>query len=248
MMINRFVNIIAGVAILVVSIASNIAASPADEPEYLGRKLTYWIKVIHDRNDELISLALDAVREFGPAAQTAVPDLTALVSAPFTPIRVGKDSTAVIAEKLYDIEIRAGAIDALTAIGEPAAPSAWPLADWALTVRVVPENIRNSDDEELFIELVMLDTEQRMRIAGAISQFGKGASDVIARLLSSSGSEKRKLGVAILNESVFPIAVKLLRSSYCEDRNVGVLILRDTDLVPQSHLDWLQQRIACVAN
>jgi hypothetical protein len=98
------------------------------------------------------------------------------------------------------------------------------------------------------MELVTLDAEQRMRIAGAISRLGKGASATIARLLSSPETDKRKLGVAILNESVLPIAAELLRSNRCDDRNLGLLILRDINLVPQSHLDWLQQRVACVAN
>jgi hypothetical protein len=224
-------------------------ASTSDEPVYLGKTLSDWIKVIHDRDDEMISLAFDAVGAFGPAAQAAVPDLTALVSAPFVPIRIGKDSQALIASKLYDIEIRTGAIDALTSIGESAASATVPLIRWALTPRVTPGIAGNTEDEELFIELVMMDTEQRMRIAGAISQFGAGASPTIAKLLSSSNSEKRKLGVAILSEGALPIAAELLRSQHCDDRNLGLLILRDMDLVvAKSHLDWLQQRVVCEAN
>jgi hypothetical protein len=229
--------------------ATNALASPPDEPEYLGKKLSYWVNVIHDHDDEMISLGLDAVRTIGPAAKAAVPDLIALVSAPFVPIRVGKDSNTVIATKLYDIEIRAGAVDALTSIGESAAPASWPLVLWAVTTRVVPQMIGNADDEELYIELVMMDTEQRMRIAGAISKFGAAGSPAIARMLSSSDSEKRKLGVAILNEDALPIAAELLRSQHCEDRDLGLFILRDMDIVvPKSHLDWLQQRIVCEAN
>ena len=37
-----------------------------DEPKYQGKPLTYWLKIIDDRDDEMISLAFDAVRSLGP--------------------------------------------------------------------------------------------------------------------------------------------------------------------------------------
>jgi hypothetical protein len=49
------------------------------------------------------------------------------------------------------IHLRADAIDALTVIGEAAASSAAPLIQWALTVRVIPMNLDNVKDDELFV-------------------------------------------------------------------------------------------------
>jgi hypothetical protein len=244
----RFLRVTAVAGIFFFLITANTLAA-ADQPVYLGKSLSYWIGVLRDRDEENISLAFDAINAFGPQAQAAVPELISIVAAPFSPIHVGKDSEKVIASKIVDIELRAGAIDALTSIGESAASATLPLVHWALTPRVIPEAVRTADDEELFIELVMMDTEQRMRITGAVSQFGAGASSTIAELLTASDSEKRKLGVAILNEGALPIAAELLRSQHCGDRELGLLILRDMDLVvPKSHLDWLQQRIICEAN
>jgi hypothetical protein len=245
----RFLRIITGAALACLLFTPNTMASSPDELEYLGKPLSHWIKVIHDRDEESISLAFDAIAAFGPQAQAAVPELIALVSSPFSPIRVGKDSKKVIASKLYDIEVRAGAVDALTFIGEPAESAAGPLIQWALTPRVVAETVVDADEEQMFIELVVMDTEQRMQVAGAISRFGAGASSAIARSLSSSNSEKRKLAVAILNEGALAIASELLRSKHCEDRDLGLLILQDMDLVvAKAHIDWLRQRVLCSAN
>jgi hypothetical protein len=226
-----------------------LLATANDETKYLGKPMSYWIQVIHDRDEEMISLAFDAIRGLGPQARAAVPDLTAIVKAPFNPIRIGKDSPRVIAKKLYDIEIRANAIDALAAIGESASSATAPLIQWALTARVIPEAVRNMDDEELFIELVMMDTEQRMRIAGAVGALGPDASEIIASLVMSQDASKRKFGVAILNEGALPIASKLLRSQKCDDRTLGLTILKDMDLVvAKPYLDWMQNRIVCAAN
>jgi hypothetical protein len=237
-------------AMICILIAGTVTmATAADEPEYLGKKLSYWVKVIHDRDERMISLAFDAIRMFGPEARAAVPELIELVAAPFTPVRIGTDSQRVVAGKVYDIEVRGGAIDALAAIGESASPATMPLVRWALTLRVVPDNVKTADDEELFMELVMMDAEHRMRVAGAISEFGPDASPVIAGLLSSSDAAKRKLGVVILKEGSLPIAAELLRSDKCTDRTLGLAILKDMDLVvARSYLDWLQARIVCEAN
>jgi hypothetical protein len=242
-------NRIVPIAAILFIVGTGAFAAPPDEREYLGKNLNYWLNVIRDRNEEMISLAFDAIRALGPDAQAAVPDLIAVVQAPFSPIRIGEDSQKVIASKLVDIEIRADAIDTLASIGEPASSATAAVIGWALAPRVIPEAIRGQDEQELFIELVMMDTEQHMRIAGAVKEFGKGASYAIAQLLSSQNAEKRKLGVTILNEGVLPIASELLRSRHCEDRNLGLLILRDMDLVvAKSQLDWLQRLALCSAN
>ena len=245
----RFVRRFTVATMMIVLMGGSALAASDDESKYLGKPLSYWLQVLRERNEEMISLAFDAIRGLGPQARAAVPELTALVAAPFTPIRIGKDSPKLIAKKLYDIEVRAEAIDALAAIGESASPATDPLIRWALTTRVIPEDIRNSDDEELFIELVMMDTEQRMRIAGAVGELGPDASEIIAALVSSSDPIKRKFGVAILNEGALPIASKLLRSRKCDQRTLGLTILKDMDLVvARPYLDWLQNRIVCEAN
>ena len=242
----RFVRRFTVATMMIVLMGGSALAASDDESKYLGKPLNYWLQVLRDRNEEMISLAFDAIRGLGPQARAAVPELTALVAAP---IRIGKDSPKLIAKKLYDIEVRAQAIDALAAIGESASSAAAPLIRWALTMRVIPEAIRNSDDEELFIELVMMDSEQRMRIAGAVGKLGPDASEIIAALVSSSDPIKRKFGVVILNEGALPIASKLLRSHKCDDRTLGLTILKDMDLiVARPYLDWLQNRIVCEAN
>jgi hypothetical protein len=249
MSLDRFHRMVSIAAILLLFLGTDALASSLDEPQYLGKTVDYWIKVIRDRDEQKISLAFDAIRALGPDAQAAVPDLIAIVVAPFTPILIGTDSQTVIASKIYDIEIRAGAIDSLTAIGESAGSATVPLIRWALTRRVIPENIRNEEDRELFTELVIMDTEQRMGIAGAVDEFGKAASTAIAALLSSQNDDKRKFGVAILGPDALPIAEELLRSPHCDDRNLGLQILRDMDLVvPKSHLDTLELQVLCNAN
>ena len=246
---NTLLRRVAGAAVVALFLTSNTFASPADEPGYFGKKLSYWMSVIRERNEDMISTALDAIRWLGPQAQAAVPDLTALIEAPFEPIRIGKDSQEMIASKVYGIEVRGAAIDALASIGTSASSAALPLVRWALMPRVVADFIETADDEDLFVELIIMDTEQRMRVAGAIPEFGPDASPVIAGLLSSTDAEKRKFGVAILSEHALPIASELLRSAKCEERKLGVVILRDMDLVvSKSHLDWLQKSIVCAAN
>jgi hypothetical protein len=222
---------------------------PLQEPAYFNKPLSYWLGVIRDRDEKKIALAFEAIRGLGPDAWAAVPDLTRLVAAPFTPIHIGKDSHEMIAAKLYDITLRDEAIDTLTVIGESSSTATLSLVRWALTQRVVPGIMRNEDDDELFIELVMMDTEQRMRVAGAISEFGPDAAPVIAALISSQDAEKRKLGVAILSEGALPIAAEMLRSGKCEERVLGFQILKDMELVvAKPYIDELMRRLVCDAN
>jgi hypothetical protein len=178
-------------------------------------------------------------------AWVAVPDLTRLITAPFAAIRVGLDSHEVIASKLYDIAVRAEAIDILRWIGEPGAPATAALIQWALTSRVAREPKRGlEEDNQLFIELVAMDAEQRMRVAGAVATFAPDAFPMVVRLLTSSDAAKRKLGVAILSQDALPVAAELLRSNVCEERETGLLILKDMDLVvPQPYLDELANQI-----
>ena len=196
------------------------------EPTYQGEPLSYWLKSIRDR-DEKILLAIDAVTDLGPDAWPAVGELTRIVAEPFTPVRIGVDRDDVIASKLLSIHLRADAIDALTAIGEAAASSAAPLIQWAVTMRVIPMNLDNVKDNELFVDLITIDVLERMRVAGAVARFGPVAAPAIVALLKSPDGEKRKLGVAILNENALPIAAYLLKSRNCEDRKRGIAILAD---------------------
>jgi hypothetical protein len=149
----------------------------------------------------------------------------------------------LIVSKLLDIGLRAESIDALASIGEPAAPSSATLIHWALTIRVVPGDKGDAKDQERFIDLVTLDVLERMRVAGAIAQFGRRAIPAIAVLLASPDDEERKLAVAILSENALPIAAELLKSENCEEREVGMAILVDMwPVVPKEHLIALEER------
>jgi hypothetical protein len=111
------------------------------------------------------------------------------------------------------------------------------LIQWALTIRVVPVDKSDPKDSERFIELVTIDVLERMRVAGAIAQFGRRAIPAVAALLASPDDEKRKLAVAILSENALPIAAELLKSENCEEREVGIAILLDMwPVVPRNHL------------
>jgi hypothetical protein len=214
------------------------------ERTYQGQPITFWLKVLRERNEELMSKAFEAIHSLDEDGVIAVPDLIQIVSAPFVPIHIGKDTHATIASKLYDIAVRTEAIDTLAWIGEPSAPATPALISWALTTRIIPGTTRTADEDELFIELVAMDAEQRMRVAGAVAAAGAAASPRVAKLLTSSESAKRKLGVAILSRDALPIAAELLRSNDCDERKVGLLILQDMDLVvPHPYLDELATQI-----
>ncbi len=76
-----------------------------------------------------------------------------------------------------------------------------------------------------------MDAEQRMRVAGAVAQFGQATLPAIAKMLASTDASKRKLAVAILSRDALPVATELLRSKRCDDHELGLQILRDMDLV-----------------
>ena len=243
------------VMILAIGISAEAAPQNTDydanklfqEPTYFGQPLTFWLEVIRDRNEEKISLAFDAVRSLGPDGWIAVPDLTRIISASFAPIDLAKDSHESIASKLYDVSVRAEAVDALGAIGESASPAASALIRWALMPRILPGSSRTADDEELFMELVILDAEERLRVAAAIAKLGRSAFPAVAALLSSPEAPRRRLGVAVLNQDALPIAAELLRSDACEDRKLGFAIFKDMDLVvAQPYLDELRKRVCVI--
>ena len=214
---------------------------------YQGKPLSYWLRSIRDRDDKIL-LAFDAIIDLGPDAWPAVEELTRIVAEPFTPVRIGVDRDDVIAPKLLSIHLRADAIDALTAIGEAAASSTVPLIQWALTVRVIPINLDNLKDDELFVDLITIDVLERMRVAGAVARFGPAAAPAIVALLKSPDGEKRKLGVAILSQNALPIVADLLKSRNCEDRKRGIAILADMwPVVAKEHLAELKTatRLQC---
>jgi hypothetical protein len=214
------------------------------ERTYQGKPITFWLKALRERDEQLMSRAFEAIRSLDEDASIAVPDLMQIVAAPFIPIHIVKDPHAVIASKLYDIAVRTEAVDTLAWIGEPAAPAAPALIQWALMTRIIQGTDRTPDENELFIELVAMDAEQRMRVAGAIAAFGPKAYPRVAKLLTSSNAAKRKLSVAILNQDALPIAAELLRSNDCEERHIGLLVLQDMDLVvARSFLDELATQI-----
>lgn len=219
---------------------------PFDDPSYSGKPLSYWLKSIRNRDDQM-GMAFDAIRHLGPAAHSAVPDLTLVVSEPFTPIEVGVDGYSAVTLKLRAILIRSNAVDCLGAIGKAAAPSAPALAEWALTPKMILRGIRNRQEQDAFVDLVGIDVVERMRVVGAISKFTEEASPFIAGLLKSPNQEARKLGVAILHENALPVAVTLMQSEACGDQELGFNILFDMwPVVSRDHLLDLIDVLPCV--
>ena len=236
--------------IFVVSASAAVEKSGNDrdqlfqERTYQGQPLTFWLKVIRDRDEDRLSAAFDAIQSLGPDAWVAVPDLTRLVEAPFVAINLDRDSREAVAAKLYDIAVRSEAIETLGWIGEPAAPSTMALLQWGLLKRVSAPAKHSAETDELFIELVAMDAEQRMRVAGAVAQFGRDTFPTIARMLASPDIAKRKLAVAILSQDALPVATELLRSKACDDRELGLQILKDMDVVvAPNHIDELSRQI-----
>jgi hypothetical protein len=235
-------------AVLIVAVSSSMvwAGVPQDETLYMGKPFSYWLKVIQDRDPEKIEFAFDAMVEFGPEAWEAVPDLTRIVTEPFTPIHLGEDSPEDIIEKVWKIQLRGGAIDSLGAIGDAAAPSAEPLIEWAFAIRVVPAQVKSPEIDRLFVDLVAIDVLEKMRIAGAVSQLGPGAAPAIQELLESPDFERRKFSVAILNAGVLPIAARLLKSEDCERRSLGASLMANMwPVIAVEHLSALKDIAKC---
>ena len=224
-----------------------IAANVTSDPLYLGKPLSYWLKSIRNR-DEHMDLAFDAIQHLGPNAAAAIPELNAILAAPFSPIEVGVDPSDVVIARLRDIHLHSKAVDGLAAIGYAAAPSAKLLADWALTTRVSLTNIRNSSEKDVFIDIIGIDVLERMRVAGAISQMDPLPATLVANLLNSGDEEAQKLAVAILSEQALPIATALLKSRSCKNQKLGMKILVDMwPVVTKDHLLDLQDILSCSA-
>jgi hypothetical protein len=214
------------------------------DPIAFGEPLSYWRKVIQDRNNEELELAFDAIITLGPAASAAVPELTQIVAEPFTPVRVGTDDRRQVLAKLKSILLKAAAVDSLRAIGTDAAKSAPSVIEWSLMVRVLPPE--NGEADPVFIDLVAMDVLERMRGAGAVAEFGVDAAPAVRRLLESNDPERRKFAVAILNDGSLPILSDLMKSRNCSDRMLGLSALEDMwPVVASSHLDVLLDMLAC---
>jgi hypothetical protein len=222
---------------------------PQPDPIYQGKPLSYWLKAIRNRDEEGMLLAFDGIRFLGPEAWTAVPVLTEIMTAPFAPIHVGRDSEDLILSKLWDIAIRSEAIDSLASIGKASSSATLGMIDWATTLRVIPPEMHNPADDERFIDLVAMDVEQRIHIIVAITEFGEAALPTVTRLLRSADPERRKLAIAILGEEAMWIAMDLLRSGECEDTRLGITILGDMDpVVAKAYLTELDSMPVCYAN
>jgi hypothetical protein len=225
------------------------AAVSADEPEYQGKRLSFWLKVIRDRTVAMLPLAFEAIQSLGPQAAPAVPELIRIVSAPFSAVEIGKDSEEVVAEKLYDIEIRSEAVEALASIGEAAWPATIAVVQWALTLRADSKDRLSPDENELFVELVALDAEYRLRVIAAVTAFGEPATPALVRLLKSQDSEKRKMAVAILGLDALTLSADLLKSSSCKDRQLAIAILGDMEpVVARRYVTYFSQGLWCDAN
>ena len=217
-----------------------------EEPAYRGQPLSYWLKSIRDRDPENIEMAFDAIVELGPAAWRAVPELTRIVQEPFAAIQYGKDSRSTIHTKLLNIHLRAAAIDGLGAIGEAAADSAESVIRWGLTVRVLP-GAKDPSPDAVLITLIGIDVLERMRVAGAVSRFGPGASDAVQKLVESPDNEERKFSAAILNDETVLIATDLMSSQACGDRARGLSLLSAMwPVVAKDHLITLKAMLECL--
>ena len=223
--------------------------APPNEPSYQGKPLNYWLKAIRHRDESLMPLAFDAIRALGPDARASIPELIRLLAAPFDPIRLGVDSDEMIATKLYDLEVRSEAIDALASIGEAAAPATIPLMNWAMMVRVMPSQTMDVEENDRFIDLVTVEAEYRIGVAHAIQQFRNPGIARLARFIKTADAEKRKFAVMTLGSEVLPIAADLLRSPNCDDERLGVAILEDLEpIVALVYLTQLKQNAVCYAN
>lgn len=222
--------------------------SRSEDPIAFGEPLSSWMKTIRDKDLDKSDMAFEAIISLGPAAWRAVPELTKIVAAPFIPIQLGKDTRSEIQMKLLDINRRAGAVDALGAIGPAAASSAEDVIRWGLTLRMTAPDVPATRDR-LYIDLVGIDILERMRVAGAVARFGPGASGVVQELVESSDNERRKLSAAILNEDTITIARDLMNSENCENRLLGLsLISAMWPVVAKEHLTNLKEVLSCPAS
>jgi HEAT repeat protein len=239
-------------ALLVFTIAPALAEDTDQgrpESTYAGKPLSYWVKALRDRNEDQLLLALEAISFFGPAAQSAVPELIRIINDPFEPIRLGKDTDEVIVSKLVEIEIRAEAIAALAEIGEGAAPAAVPLIEWAARPRVVPAAKPSALNTDRFIDLALMDAEHRLHVILAIAFLGDAPVPALTELLRSPNAEKRKLAVTVLGEEAMWIAADLIRSGDCEEVALALTILEDlAPVISMSTLDEFKRMPVCMAN
>jgi hypothetical protein len=114
---------------------------------------------------------------------------------------------------------------------------------------VAPEDGFTPEENELFIELVALDAEYRLRVIAAVSNFGQPSTGALVRLLRSQNAEKRKMAVAILGLDALTLAAHLLKSPNCEDKQLGVDILNDMEpIVARSYISHLSRGLVCQAN
>jgi hypothetical protein len=227
---------------------TTVGSMQRTDPTYEGEPLSFWLDVIRKRGDRM-PMAFEAIRSLGPLAESAVPILESIVAEPFLPIKIGEDKHDVILSKLLNIQLRADAVDALALIGPVADCSTKALIRWALTVRVIPASEQRVETDSLYVEMVGIDVLERMRVAGAVPELGKGALVAIAPLLASGNGEKRKLAVAILSERTLPLAVSLLKSPDCDEKKLGLSILGDMwPVVPETHLLNLKESFMCDTN
>lgn len=214
------------------------------ERTYQGKSIVFWLHVLRDRDEELMPKAFDAIRSLQDDAWVAIPDLTKVIEGPFVAININDDSHDVIASKLYDVALRAQAMEMLTSMGEAGAPATRAVVGWALAERVVPMAGADRQHQELFIELVAMDAEQRVHSAEALAAFGADAFPTVAKLITSPDNARRRLAVAVLGQEALPIAAELLRSRDCGDREIGLLVLKDMSLVvPEAYVDELAAEI-----
>jgi hypothetical protein len=96
------------------------------------------------------------------------------------------------------------------------------------------------------VDLVSLDTLERIRVVTVISGFRLETASAIRDLIHSKVTDERKLGVAILQTNTLLVAAELLKTNDCDVRKLGLALLVDMwSVVPTDHLEDLKEVTAC---
>ena len=244
----RIKNLILLMVLLVMG-ATGWASQDSNDPVSMGKPLSYWLKSIEERDWDNMDAAFKAIINLGSAAWQAVPQLTDIVGQPFTPIRINEDNAQTMTVKLADIQLRSDAIETLASIGEAAAPSTLTLINWGLTLRLAPTAAATPELDNFFIDLAIIDSMQRMRVAGAIQSFGRDAFPAVATLLRSPNPEGRKLAVAILGQNAPRVASVLSKAETCDERKLGIAMLVDMwPVVAREYLTIFKGMVSCAAS
>src|SRR3954470_24658421 len=95
--------------ILSITLAGIPAYSADLVPDFQGKPFTYWVQVLRDRDDKM-DFAFASIRQLGPRAVGALPELKKILEEPFSPIVVGTIHRNDLLASLANIELRGKAV------------------------------------------------------------------------------------------------------------------------------------------